>query len=143
MATVVKLIDGTVHEGRQARPRAHLLGRDPLPGRDRQGTRNSMSPGRRCRRGVGLEGTVAVQSAGGNRAVDVTPGRTAVASATDDDATPDLEATPAGGAPEAAKAAGKSAKDKAGKTSADGSEDGNSKSNGVSLRPRPPVAVEA
>src|SRR5512145_1953932 len=76
------------------------------------------------------EGTVAVQSAGGNRAVDVTPGRTAVASADDDDATPDLGATPAGGAPEAAKAAGKSAKDKAGKNASEGKSKGNDAGNG-------------
>jgi hypothetical protein len=126
MATVVKLLDGTVHVkvGKRAPGRTFSVETRFLVATVK-GTEFDVTADDDAAAVSVSEGTVAVQSAGGNRAVDVTPGRTAVAAAGDDDATPDLDATPAGGAPEAAKAAGKSAKDKAGKKS-----DGSAKSEG-------------
>ena len=113
MATVVKLIDGTVHVkvGKRAPGRTFSVETRFLVATVK-GTEFDVTAGEEAAAVSVSEGTVAVQSAGADRAVDVTPGRTAVASADDDDGTPDLEATPAGGAPEAAKAAGKAAGEK-------------------------------
>ena len=131
MATVVKLIDGTVHVkvGKRAPGRTFSVETRFLVATVK-GTEFDVTADDDAAAVSVSEGTVAVQSAGGNRAVDVTPGRTAVASADDEDATPDLEATPAGGAPEAAKAAGKAAKDKAGKSTPEGKANGKSDSSG-------------
>ena len=117
MATVVELIDGTVHVkvGKRAPGRTFSVETRFLVATVK-GTEFDVTADDDAAAVSVSEGTVAVQSDGGNRSVDVTPGRTAVASADDEDATPDLRATPAGGAPEAAKAAGKAAKDKTGKT---------------------------
>lgn len=132
MATVVKLIDGTVHVkvGKRAPGRTFSVETRFLVATVK-GTEFDVTADDDAAAVSVSEGTVAVQSEGGNRSVDVTPGRTAVASAADDDATPDLSATPAGGAPEAAKAAGKAAKDKkADKNASDDAADGKSKGNG-------------
>ncbi len=126
MATVVKLIDGTVHVkvGKRAPGRTFSVETRFLVATVK-GTEFDVTADDDAAAVSVSEGTVAVQSAGGSRAVDVTPGRTAVASADDEDATPDLEATPAGGAPEAAKAAGKA---KAGNSTSEGTAKGNSDS---------------
>ena len=132
MATVVKLIDGTVHVkvGKRAPGRTFSVETRFLVATVK-GTEFDVTADDDAAAVSVSEGTVAVQSDGGNRSVDVTAGRTAVASAADDDATPDVSATPAGGAPEAAKAAGKSAREKkADKKAADGTAEGKSKGNG-------------
>ena len=121
MATIVKLIDGTVHVkvGKRTPGRTFSVETRFLVATVK-GTEFDVTSDDDAAAVSVSEGTVAVQSAGGNRSVDVTPGRTAVASADDDDATPDLEETPAGGAPEAAKGAGKSKEKKAGDGTAEG-----------------------
>lgn len=132
MATVVKLIDGTVHVkvGKRAPGRTFSVETRFLVATVK-GTEFDVTADDDAAAVSVSEGTVAVQSDGGNRSVDVTAGRTAVASAADDDATPDVSATPEGGAPEAAKAAGKSAKEKkADKNAADGTAEGKTKGNG-------------
>jgi uncharacterized membrane protein YgcG len=86
MATVVKLIDGTVH--------VKVCKRLSTPSRSRPllvatvRSRNSMSPRTTIRRGV-ISEAPSRAVAGGNRAVDVTPGAPPCIRS-DDDATPDL-----------------------------------------------------
>jgi hypothetical protein len=126
--TVVKLLDGTVHVkvGKRAPGRTFAVQTRFLVATVK-GTEFEVAVGDAAAAVSVSEGTVAVQSAGGHRAVDVTAGRTAVAAVDDSDSMPDVGATPAGGARQAAKA--KSGKDAAG-AAANGTSSGKGSGNG-------------
>lgn len=128
MATVVKLIDGTVHVkvGKRTPGRTFAVKTRYLVATVK-GTEFDVTVGDSAAAVSVTEGVVSVRSERGSNAVDVTPGRTAVASAFGD-VEASVGPTPSGGAPEAAKAAKGSATAKGG-AAAEGAAPGKGKGN--------------